>query len=98
MPLHSYLAPRQDVPGITLSSVKLKNPKNRCLGTMPLRAMGLRARLVRSSRFSRVAPMRVAVSPRAVFLELAIERALADAEHSRGFLAVAAVSLRVSVM
>ena len=34
-PCPSSLAPRQDVPGITLSSVKLKNPQNRCLGTMP---------------------------------------------------------------
>src|SRR5437764_3841197 len=30
-----YLASRQDAPGITLSNVKLKSPKNRCLGTMP---------------------------------------------------------------
>jgi hypothetical protein len=31
----SSLPPRQDAPGITLSSFKLKNPKNRSLGTMP---------------------------------------------------------------
>ena len=30
--------PRQDVPGITLSSVNLKNLKNRSLGTMPIEA------------------------------------------------------------
>ena len=36
--LHA-LAPRQDAPGITLSSFKLKNPKNRCLGTMPAGAI-----------------------------------------------------------
>jgi hypothetical protein len=40
-PCPSYLAPRQDAPGITLSSVKLKNPKNRPSGTMPLRAARL---------------------------------------------------------
>jgi hypothetical protein len=36
-PCPSSVAPPQDVPGITLSSVKLKNPKNRCLGTLPKR-------------------------------------------------------------
>src|SRR5947209_10888397 len=35
----SSLALRQDVPGITLSSVELKNPKNRSLGTMPQRGI-----------------------------------------------------------
>ena len=34
-PCPSYLAPRQDVPDITLSSLKHKNPRNRSLGTMP---------------------------------------------------------------
>ena len=34
-PCPSYLAPRQDAPGITLSSFKLKNLKNRPSGTMP---------------------------------------------------------------
>ena len=34
-PRHSF--PRQDRPGITASSVKLKNPKNSPFGTMPLR-------------------------------------------------------------
>jgi hypothetical protein len=37
-PCLSYHAPSQDVPGITLSSVKLKNLNNRCLGTMPGRS------------------------------------------------------------
>ena len=34
-PCPSSLAPRQEAPGVTLASVTLKNPKNRCLGTMP---------------------------------------------------------------
>ena len=39
-------------------------------------------------------PMRVAVSsPRAVFLELAIERSLADAQDARGFFAIAVCQL-----
>ena len=55
-----------------------------------LRAMGLRGILVRSSRFSRV-QMRVAVSsPRAVFLELSVERAFADAQDACGFFSIAA--------
>ena len=49
-PCPSYLAPRQDAPGITLSSFKLKNPKTRCLGTMPksLTAPGLDMRSCQS--------------------------------------------------
>ena len=31
-PCPSYLAPRQDAPGITLSSVKLKNPQKQVFG------------------------------------------------------------------
>jgi hypothetical protein len=38
-PCPAYLAPSQDAPRITLSSLKLQYPKNRCLGTIPPSSM-----------------------------------------------------------
>ena len=57
-PCPTCLAPCQDVPGITLSSDKLKNPKNRCLGTMLDLVFFSRRISGRSIRFHALVPGR----------------------------------------